>query len=180
VKRLLAIVILNIFLLNVLGYYPVLIGLQKMAGREMTERLDSDMYDLGSTITFKIPLTVPYGTDSEHYEAINGQFEKGGVVYRMVKQRLYHDTLYIVCVKDDLASKINTALADFAQSFAGHDDDGQQKVVPQGLIKDYVDTTVALASFVGGYEIEVAKTSAPRYFFDSYSASIVHPPDRLA
>ncbi len=68
----------------------------------------------------------------QHYETINGQFEKGGIVYRMVKQRLYHDTLYIVCVKDDLASKINTALADFAQSFSGHDDDGQQKVVPQG------------------------------------------------
>jgi len=179
VKRLIAIVILNVFLLNTLGYYGVLVALRANASKEMSERLNSDMYDLGATITFKIPFTVPYGIDSEYYEKVNGQFEKDGVVYRMVKQRLYHDTLYIVCIKDDLAGKINSALSDFVQSFAGQSDDGQQKIASPGLIKDYVNTTIAITRDIFGWEAEVVRASAPRYFFDSYFASIVHPPDRV-
>ena len=178
-KRLIAIVVLNIFLLNVLGFYGVLLGLKAHAGQELSEMLDSEMYDLGGSVTFKIPLTVPYGVNSESYQPVSGQFEKNGVVYRLVKQRFYHDTLYIVCVKDDKGSKINSALADFVQSFAGQSDDGGEKTAPQGFLKDFMCMMVSLSSSNHGWQTEVINASAPRYFFDSYSVSIVHPPDRL-
>jgi hypothetical protein len=179
VKRLFAVVILNIFLLNVLGYYGVLLGLKASAGATMAARLDSDMYDLGATVTFKVPLAVPYSNDSEGYERVDGEFAKDGETYRLVKQRLHQDTLYIVCVKDEATSKINKTLEDFVQSFAGHGDDSQQTVAAPGFIKDYVNTEIALASSDNGWETEVAKASTPRYFFDSYCPSIVDPPDNL-
>ena len=176
-KRLFAIVILNIFLLNVLGYYGVLLGLKAESGTKLAAKLDSDMYDLGGTVTFKVPLAVPYSSDSEGYEKVNGEFKKDGEIYRLVKQRLYQDTLYIVCLKDEASSKINQTLEDFVQSFSGQDDDSQQQVVAPGFIKDYVDTTIAITNSVNGWEIEVTNTSTPHYFSDSYSASIVNPPD---
>jgi hypothetical protein len=179
VKRLFAIVILNIFLLNVLGYYGVLLGLKADSGAKFDAKLDSDMYDLGGTVTFKVPLAVPYSTDSKGYERVDGEFKKDNEIYRLVKQRLYQDTLYIVCVKDDASTKINRTLEDFVQSFAGQDDD-QQNVVAPGFIKDYVNTETVLTLSVTGWETEVARVSVPDYFFDSYYASIVHPPDRLA
>jgi hypothetical protein len=177
VKRLFVFFILNIFLLNVLGYYGILLGLKTDSGAEVASRLDSDMYDLGGTVTFKVPLAVPYTMDSEGYERVSGEFEKDGEIYRLVKQRLYQDTLYIVCVKDEATSKINKTLEDFVQSFAGQEDDSQQTVVAPGFIKDYVNTEISLASSGKGWETEVANASAPRYFSDSYCASIVHPPD---
>jgi hypothetical protein len=179
VKRLVAIVVLNIFLLNVLGYYGVLLGLKTAAGHDITERLNSDMYDLGATVTFKVPLAVPYGTDSRNYERVDGEFKKDGEIYRLVKQRFYQDTLYIVCIKDEKTSRINTALENFVQSFAGQEDDGQQKSsTPQGMIKDYVDTVITLSPLVNGWEEDVVKVPAMHIFFDSYSVSIIHPPDR--
>jgi hypothetical protein len=180
VKRLFSIVILNIFLLNVLGYYGVLIGMKANSANELSEMLDSDMYDLGATVTFKVPLTVPYGVDSKGYERVDGAFEKDGVTYRLVKQRLFQDVLYIVCIKDEKTTKINKALEDFVQSFAGQNDESQQTVVAPGLIKDYVTTEITLTTSSSGLVLEVAKASAPRYFFDVYFASIVHPPDRQA
>ena len=179
VKRLIAIAVLHVFLLNVLGYYGILLGLRAHAEKELSEMLDSDMYDLGGSVTFKIPLTVPYGVNSEFYERVSGQFEKDGITYRMVKQRLFHDTLYIVCVKDDLASKINNALADLAQSFAGQDDDDQKTAAP-GFLKDYITSVTSLAPSQPGWQLDVVRTSVPRNFFDSYFSSIVHPPDRLS
>lgn len=177
-KRLFAIVILGIFLLNVLGYYGVLLGLKAVAGDDLTEKLNSDMYDLGATVTFKVPLAVPYGVDSRSYENVNGEFEKDGDVYRLVKQRMYQDTLYIVCIKDEKTSKINSALEDFVQAFAGQEGDSQQKTPVPSLIKDYVNTEIALTTTVTGWEKEVIQVSVSQHFFDSYSASIVHPPDR--
>jgi len=177
VKRLFAIIILNIFLLNVLGYYGVLLGLKADSGTALASRLNSDMYDLGGTVTFKVPLAVPYSADSEGYERVDGEFKQDGEIYRLVKQRLYQDTLYIVCVKDEATSKINKTLEDFVQSFAGQDDDSQQTVAAPSFIKDYVNTEITLASSNNGWETEVAKASTPHYCFDSYYASIVHPPD---
>lgn len=176
-KRLFAIIVLNIFLLNVLGYYGVLLGLKHASGTDLAERLNSDMYDLGGTVTFKVPLAIPYGTDSQNYERVDGEFEKDGEIYRLVKRRMVQDTLYIVCVKDEKTSRINSALEDFVQSFAGQEDDSQQNAPVQGFIKDYVNTEINLLS-VAGWEKEVVAASVPRYFFDSYLASIIHPPDR--
>lgn len=176
-KRLFAIVVLNIFLLNVLGYYGVLLGLKAASGDDLTERLNSDMYDLGASVTFKIPLAVPYGTDSKNYERVDGEFKKGGEIYHLVKQRMYQDTLYIVCIKDEKSSRINNAIEDFVQSFAGQEDDGQKTIVPS-FIKDYVNTRIALTPSVNGWEKDVVHMSAVRHFFDSYFAAIVHPPDR--
>jgi hypothetical protein len=178
VKRLVAIVVLSIFLLNVLGYYGVLLGLKAASGNDLTERLNSDMYDLGATVTFKVPLAVPYGTDSKSYERVDGEFEKDGEIYRFVKQRMYQDTLYIVCVKDEKTSRINNALEDFVQSFAGQDDDTQQKTTSPGFFKDYVDTQISLTALMTGWEKDVTLVSPPANFIDSYFASIVHPPDR--
>jgi hypothetical protein len=179
VKRLISIVVLNIFLLNVLGYYGVLLGMKVKSGVELADKLDSNMEDVGATMTFKVPLTVPYGVDSKSYERVDGAFEKDGDTYRLVKQRLLKDTLYIVCIKDVKTTQINHALEDFVQSFAGHEDDSQQTIVTPSLIKDYVVTEIALTASSSGLVLEVAKASAPHYFFDSYFASIVHPPDRL-
>lgn len=174
-KRLFAIVILNIFLLNVLGYYGVLLGLKINAGKDLSAKLDADMYDSGSTFTFEIPFALPYGTDSGSFERFDGQFEKDGQVYRIVKQRVYHDILYVVCIKDHKSSKINSALNDIAQGFAGQED-GDQNAAPQGLIKDYVNLEISLSNGIGGWQSEVIKTSMPVHFFDSYYASIIHPP----
>jgi hypothetical protein len=179
VKRLFAIVILNIFLLNVLGHYGILLGLKAESATEVSSRLNSDMYDLGGTVTFKVPLAVPYSTDSEGYEKVRGEFKKDGEIYRLVKQRLYQDTLYIVCIKDEATSKIDQSLEDFVQSFAGHADDSQQQVASPDFIKDYVDATITLTNSVNGWEKEVANASVPQYFLGSYHASIVHPPDNL-
>lgn len=177
-KRLFATFILSVFLLNVLGCYGILLGLKANAGREMSEMLDSEMYDLGPTITFKVPLSIPYKNDSKGYERMDGQFEKDGVVYQLVKQQFVGDELYIVCVMDTRSSNIHDALSDIAQGFAGQDD-GDQKAVSQTLIKDYINTEISLTSAISGWQSDVVQSSAVQYFFDSYSASFIHPPDRI-
>lgn len=43
----------------------------------------------------------PYATDSEHYTRVDGEIEFEGTSYRMVKQKVQANILYVVCVKDE-------------------------------------------------------------------------------
>ena len=82
-------------------------GLRYQNNVEMLEKLDLEDYNEAEMITVKIPISVPYASDSEEFERVDGLFEHKGEFYRLVKQRLFLDTLYVVCVKDqELAFKI--------------------------------------------------------------------------
>ncbi|MBK5278548.1 MAG: hypothetical protein JJE09_06760, partial [Bacteroidia bacterium] len=99
-KKHLTLFLLFLFLLNMLGYYGVFIGLQVQTTLQMRQKFDDENYSHQEVI-FKMPLAIPYSTDSKEYTRVDGEFEHNGDMYRLVKQRLQSDTLYIVCIKDN-------------------------------------------------------------------------------
>lgn len=144
-KRGFTLFLLGLFLLNVLGYYGIFLGLQASNTRAMQMRFDNDNYAQLHEVIVKVPITVPYLGDSREYVRVNGEFEHEGEVYRMVKQRYQSDTLYIVCVKDRTSKKIRQALADYVKTFSDKPvgEKGNSKTTPN-FIKDYLSTTTEL------------------------------------
>lgn len=141
-----------LFLLNVLGFYGVLEGLQLKNKQNLQALFDSDEYERQHEVTIKVPLTVPYATDSKDYTRVDGEFEHQGDVYRMVKQKLQSDTLYIVCVKDETSKDIKQVLAEYVKSFTDKpaSKKSQSKTL-QNLIKDYISTSTALQASQTGW-----------------------------
>lgn len=141
-----------LFLLNVLGYYGVLEGLQLKNRQNLQALFDSDEYERQHEVTIKVPLTVPYATDSKEYTRVDGEFEHQGEIYRMVKQKLQSDTLYIVCVKDETSRDIKQALAEYVKSFTDKpaSEKSQSKTL-QNLIKDYIATSTVLQHSQSGW-----------------------------
>jgi hypothetical protein len=179
VKCLVAIVMLFLFLLNVLGYYGVFVGLRHINVRELVQKLDDNSYKESETTTFKIPLTVPYYTDSRDFERVDGEFEHNGEVYRLVKQKLSQDTLQIVCVKDNESKKINQVLADYVKTFTDKPGQSKQNTKSlQVLIKDFIPFSVAVTCNSFGWAHTVDYVSMPQNFNPSFCASIIHPPER--
>src|SRR5215216_1584460 len=99
-KKLLSIALLSLFLLNVIGYYAVFLGLQYRNGVAIKTSLDSDGYDESKLQVVKIPLTIPYMNDDDDFERVDGKFEHEGSVYRLVKQKYAKDTLSVVFLND--------------------------------------------------------------------------------
>jgi hypothetical protein len=152
VKRGFTIFLLALFLLNVLGYYGVFVGLQFKNSREMQARFDNEDYARTQEITIKVPITVPYATDSREYTRVDGEFEHQGEVYRMVKQKLQSDTLYIVCVKDDTSKDIKQALTDYVKTFTDKPvSEKSNSKTAQNLIKDYMVSSTTLQTISDGW-----------------------------
>ncbi len=134
-----ALIMLFVFLLNVLGYYGIFVGLRLRNVQELVQKLDNNSYKESETVTFKMPITVPYYNEARDFERVDGEFEHNGEVYRLVKQKLSQDTLYIVCVKDQESKKINQVLADYVKTFTDKPSSAKQgtKTAPSLSIYPY-------------------------------------------
>src|SRR6187402_1292445 len=115
-RRILPIFLLTIFLFNVVGYYGIFWLARERSNAAITCRIDSDQYTSAETITLKFPITLPYSTNSEDYARVRGSFEHQGEFYKLVKQKLEKDTLYIVCIKDRHEKKLVNAMADYTKA----------------------------------------------------------------
>ncbi len=152
-KRTISIMMLVIFLLNAVGYYGVFLGLQSFKTESLSQKLDDDMFVGSEAIIFKIPLSVPYHADQNEYERVQGQFEKEGEVFQLVKQKLLRDTLYIVCVKDNESKKINQELTDYVKTFSDNHGDSKQSNTKKIMISfnEYTVTSIELKSQQTGW-----------------------------
>lgn len=177
-KKGFSIFLLAIFLLNVLGYYGVFVGLQFKNIQELQARFDDDDYAREHEVTIKVPITIPYATDSKDYTRVDGEFEHQGEVYRMVKQKLQKDTLYIVCVKDITSKDIKQALADYVKTFTDKpiNEKGQAKSL-QNLIKDFMVTSTTLESTSDGWN-HVLTLSMKMSALQSLSIPLNSPPPK--
>jgi hypothetical protein len=177
VKRIATLFLLFLFLLNVLGYYGVFVGLQVKTAQQMRQNFDDDNY-AHQEITFKVPLTVPYNTDSKEYNRVDGEFEHNGEVYRLVKQRFQSDTLYIVCVKDNTSKDINQALTEYVKSFTDKPASGKnQSKTLQNLIKDYISTSTALQTGNTGWSYAISQGDIV-VSYPSWTSQSTSPPPK--
>ena len=178
-KKGVTLIMLFVFLLNVLGYYGIFVGLRLRNVQELVQKLDNNSYNASETFTFKIPISVPYANDSRDFVRVDGEFEQDGEVYRLVEQRLDQDTLYIVCVKDQESKKINQALADYVKTFTDKPASEKQNAKTAfSLIKDYISLSIAVSNTSSGWESTTNYTLSPQNLIPTFSASVIHPPER--
>jgi hypothetical protein len=179
VKKLLSLLLVVLLLFNVLGYYGLFLGLQYQNSQQMIAKFDAEEYSNSETITIKVPITIPYASDSRDYERVNGQFEHEGEFYRLVKQRLLHDTLFIVCVKDMQSKNIHQALTSYVKTFTDKPVDNHSNTKAFSLLsKDYISHTVSIGHSSSGWSFDVVKKTSLLTFIPTFYPSIDPPPDR--
>lgn len=162
-----------------MGYYGIFLGLQYKNTRELIQQFDEGTYNIDETETFKIPFKAPYAYNAETFERVDGDFERDGEVYRIIKQRLFRDTFHIVYIKDKTGTALNKALTDYVKTFSeeSSDDTGKTSLI-LSFIKEYYSKNVSMQSLSSGWEVKVRKETHSRILIDAFSNSIIHPPER--
>lgn len=176
--KVVSILLVVLLLLNVMGYYGFFLGLKYQHAQELTQRLDSENYSKSETVTFRIPLVVPYYGDTG-YQRVNGEIEHHGEFYRLVKQKLQKDTLYIVCIKDVRGKHIQKALKDYVKTFA---DQSAEKSGTKNLpifIKDYVPASFSLFASAHGWSLVLYYHEVNGFLSNPFSGSLTPPPKFL-
>lgn len=150
-KTAISIFLVVLILFNIMGFYGLLVGLSFKAKHDISRRLDNDQYREEETITLKVPLSIPYYPGSGEFVRVEGEIQHEGEFYRLVKQKLYNDTLYIVCIRDHKSKHIKQALADYVKTFT---DQPVSKTKGKGqitFIKDYLPSLFSLSDGADGW-----------------------------
>jgi hypothetical protein len=176
VKKPIAILLILLLLFNALGFYGLFIGLRYKTTTDLVQRLDNHDYLEEETVTLKVPMAIPYHIDSEEYERVDGEIEHNGDFYRLVKQRLEKDTLYIVCIKDHDSKRIKQALTDYVKTFTDKPSDAKNTgKFLTSFIKDFLPTSIEITPASAGWTYSVVLVSKTD-FFNSRSLAVVSPP----
>jgi hypothetical protein len=144
----------------------------------MIKKLDAEQYNTLESIIIKIPLSLPYASDSKDFERVDGEFEHQGEFYRLVKQRLSQDTLFIVCIKDHKRKRISETETTLAKSLTeGTSSDHSGARSAPTFIKDYLANIFSIDTVSLGWACDRVNASPLTVFNSSFHSSIFLPPD---
>jgi hypothetical protein len=106
--------LLGMMLFNWFGYRWLAAFLEDFSKIELQAQLDRDQYDPAELVLIKIPAThLSYYNPSESFERVRGEVEIEGVLYSYVKLRLFNDSLELLCLPNQKATRLQTAKDDF-------------------------------------------------------------------
>ncbi len=114
------------------------LGLLEKARLEMAQRLDEEDYSVNETITIKIPFKLPYQEEDKTFERMHGDFQHDGEFYKLIKQKVENDTLYIICIRDSKEKKIFNFMADMVKMSTDLPAASASTKLLNSLIKDYL------------------------------------------
>jgi len=103
-RKFAAILLCGIFFFNWIGYRLMNNMMEEDAARRLDSRLDRQQYSEDQLITIKVPVSrLAYYNNSPSFERASGQIEINGIPYRYVKRRIYHDSLEMRCIPNQVA-----------------------------------------------------------------------------
>jgi hypothetical protein len=169
-----------VFLFNVGGYYIVFWALKHQASEELSARLDAELYAEEETIELKIPVSLPYPLqETGSFERMNGMFEHRGEFYKLVKQKLQNDTLYIVCIQDHERKHLENTMTDYVKLSNDLPGTNSQKALQflGKLLKDYDSNSAITFTEQPGWSMSISYKEISDSF-NTPSIQIQSPPPK--
>lgn len=112
-RRLTAISLILIFLFNLVGYRALLQYWEVQENTKLEVKLDQQQYNDEDLVEVKIPIHLPYHSNWNDFERYDGEIDIDGVHYKYVKRKIFNDSLVLLCIPDEIKTKISTARDEF-------------------------------------------------------------------
>jgi hypothetical protein len=120
------------------GYKALFYYLSQEADYRIEARIrDVSTGDKG-LLTFKIPLQIPYVSNSTDFEPAEGEITIDGYIYKLVKKRILRDTLIVLCIDHKEKTRIEKQDNDLFQKLNDLTANSPKKQDVKQIKTDYV------------------------------------------
>jgi hypothetical protein len=126
-RKLVAIIMLSIFTFNIAGYQLIYNYMESCSDAALEQVLDEKGYNESELISIKQATNLPYYTNNETFQRIDGEVEIDGIKYKYVKSRIYNDSLEMLCIPHRAKMKIEQSRNDYAQGAHDFQQNNTQK-----------------------------------------------------
>ena len=129
-------------------------------------------------ITFKFPVQLPYHTDETEFEKAEGEINVNGVIYKLVKKKVYRDTLIVLCINHAEKTLIQKEINDYFNKVNELASNTSKKGVSKQITVDYYLLAKLLSiGTIPQLLIEKFNSPAPEGLSAGYCQIIASPPD---
>ena len=178
-KKTAAILILLVFLFNVGGYYLLFLVLNTKADQALRVRLDANAYSPDETIELKLPVTLPYPLQDNGFARVDGKFEHKGQIFKLVKQKLEKDTLYIVCIRHAEEKNLRLAFGQYVKLTNDVPSSSEKSAgVWSKLISDFEAAEKNTVKHTTGWVFDI-QSADPSFALITQSYPIFSPPPEV-
>lgn len=116
-RKIASILLLALLSFNWFGYRLFISFFENKANEQFETKLDNGNYNADQLISIKVPITnIAYYTNTKLFQRVDGQVEINGILYNYVKQRLYNDSVELLCIPNTAMMKLQTEKNDLAKS----------------------------------------------------------------
>ncbi len=133
------------------GYYAFYYSYQYTIESNWQDKIYGEQIGTLEERLMEIPLTAPYMSNQEDFQATNTKFEKDGKYFRVIKQRYQNDTLQIVYVPDTarkaLVSTVTSWISSLTDDTLPQDQNGKMQV--KLFAKDYIESEIYQLGQIG-------------------------------
>jgi hypothetical protein len=131
------ILLLVIHVFNMGAYRFVFSHMEERSSVRLIQKLDRDEYSNSQLVEMRVPLQLPYLTNSNEFERYNGEIEIQGVHYNYVKRKIWNDTLIVLCIPNTGKMQLNSAKDQFFSLVNDLDQQGSKEtpMSKSGIVK---------------------------------------------
>lgn len=179
-RKIVAIFLLFIFLLNLVGYQYFIGYLQNKADIALDSRIDNNEYDDAQLIEMRVALNMPYQHRFTEFERHYGEINIEGKIYRYVKRKIEGDVLILKCIPNEKKELLREKSNYITKSNSGNTSDTNKKSnnTLKVISGDY-DDTHSFLSLASSLPATIAmKTFINEATCNGYLQTSQHPPDR--
>lgn len=109
-RKVFALLLLCVHLGNLSGYLMTQY-LIRQNEQEQIKSLDAHIYEDKNLVLIKVPLHLPYTSETKNFVRVNGQIELSGTWYSYVQRKISRDTLMLMCLPNHAKGKLVIAAA---------------------------------------------------------------------
>jgi hypothetical protein len=163
--------------LNTIGYYSLLVIVRNKLTGTVTEKIQSASHEPGGQMILKVPVLFPYTMSSGEYQPTSGEIAYEGVIYQFIKKKIYHDTLYVICIKDYQVTEATNQLKDLSKTFTSENKEQNQAVkIPGSSAEYFFMGDFSMFSSHNGWSLSYAFADVPDFYQHQLKKNIFHPP----
>jgi hypothetical protein len=176
IRRFYSVLFLILILFNTIGYY-CLFFIDKQKTEHIARIIEGNANEISGNIIFRIPMDFPNDEIAKNFKLVDGEIRYDGETYLLVKQKLYQDTLYVVCMKDTQREEIRETIHDYAESFTDHPINSNSAVkIFDFLSKDYISINHSIQSLKAGWTTTLCVTTTFRNLYQFTFADLIFQP----
>jgi hypothetical protein len=125
-------------LFNWYGYRLLTAYLESRTNEQLASSLDNNSYDESALISVKVPAgRLAYYNSSPQFERFEGQIEISGLQYKYVKRRLFNDSIEMLCIPNQMATRLRIDKNDFFQLVNDLPHSGQSRKSGSHVLKSF-------------------------------------------